>query len=141
MAFAKAGADVLGFEIVEDAVRDARANAERNGISGTRFVAGDLVDTLTDHLGGPRPDVCVLDPPRAGMHAKVIAALTPLRVPRIVYVSCNPKSAARDLVPFQEAGYRVVRSRPVDLFPHTPHVECVFTLILEDANGDGAAPA
>lgn len=123
---------VVGFELVESAVADARANAERNGLAGVRFVAGDLAGTLRPEavagLGLPRPAVCVVDPPRAGLHERVLASLVALAPPRIVYVSCNPRSAARDLALLKEHGWRVTRVQPVDLFPHTPHLECVFAL-------------
>ena len=123
---------VVGFELVESAVEDARANAERNGLEGVRFVAGDLALTLApDQLalrGLPRPDVCVVDPPRAGMHARVLESLRLLEPRRIVYVSCNPRSAVQDLSGFASAGWRVEGIQPVDLFPHTPHLECVFLL-------------
>jgi len=132
LALARAGADVVGFELVEAAVADARANAERNGIDGLHFVAGDLAQTLSLEavaaLPGGAPEVCVVDPPRAGLHASVLGVLGELGAARIVYVSCNPKSAARDLAPLLERGYRLGRVQPVDLFPHTPHLECVFTL-------------
>jgi 23S rRNA (uracil1939-C5)-methyltransferase len=118
---------VLGFELVEQAVRDARANAARNGVANARFLAGDVAETLfTDGL--PPPDVCIADPPRAGLHARVTAELVRLAPPRVVYVSCNPGAAVRDLVPLVEAGYAVRAVEPLDLFPHTPHLECVFTL-------------
>ena len=123
---------VVGFELVEAAVEDARANAARNGLADVRFVAGDLAETLApselERLGLPRPAVCVVDPPRAGLHDKVLASLRALAPARIVYVSCNPRSAVRDLAGLIDAGWRVTRIRPIDLFPHTPHVECVFRL-------------
>jgi 23S rRNA (uracil1939-C5)-methyltransferase len=123
---------VTGFEIVEAAVADARDNAARNGLPGVRFVAGDLAQTLRpealEELGLERPAVCVVDPPRAGLHERVLHSLAVLAPARIVYVSCNPRSAARDLAFLCEQGWRIVRVQPVDLFPHTPHLECVFAL-------------
>ncbi len=129
LALAREGAQVVGYELVEEAVQDARANAARNGLDGLRFVAGDLATTLDlDALDGT-PEVCVVDPPRAGVHVTVLGALRALAPRRLVYVSCNAKSAVRDLTPLVvEDGYRVLRVQPVDLFPHTPHLECVFTL-------------
>lgn len=123
---------VVGFELVEAAIVDARANAERNGLAGVRFVAGDLAATLTpDSLalrGLPRPTVCVVDPPRAGMHPRVRESLALLQPERIVYVSCNPRTGVEDLAHLQARGYALGAVQPVDLFPHTPHVECVFRL-------------
>jgi 23S rRNA (uracil1939-C5)-methyltransferase len=124
--------NVVGFELSESSIVDARANAARNGLDAVRFVAGDLAVTLApDALalrGLPRPDLCVIDPPRAGMHASVHASLRVLEPQRIVYVSCNPRSALEDLLALTGAGWHVVRGQPVDLFPHTPHLECVFLL-------------
>lgn len=123
---------VVGFELVESAVADARANAARNGLDGVRFVAGDLARTLLPEavaeLGLERPAVCVVDPPRAGLHERVLHSLVELAPPRIVYVSCNPRSAARDLVFLCGHGWRITSVQPIDLFPHTPHLECVFAL-------------
>jgi 23S rRNA (uracil1939-C5)-methyltransferase len=122
---------VHGFELVPSAVDDARRNAERNGVEGTRFTAGDLVETLPAALAaepGLAPDVCVVDPPRAGVHAKTLRALAELAPRRIVYVSCNPAAGVRDVQALVDAGYTARRIRPVDLFPHTPHLEAVFTL-------------
>ena len=132
--------DVWGFETVPAAVADARKNAERNNASGSavdsttgglgqiHFVEGDVLASLRDETTRPRPDIVVLDPPRAGLHPKVHPAVLDLAPQRIVYVSCNPTSAARDVPQFLAQGYRVERVQPVDLFPHTPHVETVITL-------------
>jgi len=122
--------ELIGFELVEEAVQDARANAERNGVANARFLAGDVTETLFEP-GLPPPDVVIADPPRAGLHPKVAAELARLGVehgPRIVYVSCNPTAAVRDVQPLLDAGYRATHVEPLDLFPHTPHLECVFTL-------------
>jgi 23S rRNA (uracil1939-C5)-methyltransferase len=123
---------VVGFELVESAVQDARANAVRNGLAGVRWVAGDLALTLAPEPLALReltpPSVCVVDPPRAGMHARVLESLRLLAPARIVYVSCNPRSAVQDLAVLVGSGYRLTRTCPVDLFPHTPHLECVFRL-------------
>jgi len=123
---------VFGFELIEAAVEDARANAARNGLEGVRFVAGDLALTLLPEQLAlraiPGPDVCVVDPPRAGMHPRVLGALRLLEPRRIVYVSCNPRAAVQDVAALLAAGYRLELVQPVDLFPHTPHVECVFVL-------------
>ncbi|NOT30360.1 MAG: hypothetical protein HOP15_07920, partial [Planctomycetes bacterium] len=111
----------------------ARANAEQNGLAGVRFVAGDLALTLAPEQLAlrslPRPAVCVVDPPRAGLHARVLDSLRLLEPARIVYVSCNPRSAVQDIGALLAAGYRLAAVQPVDLFPHTPHLECVFQLV------------
>jgi len=139
LALARAGGEVTGFELVEEAVRDARENAQRNGIEGVRFVAGDLTETLPAAVaGGPPPEVCVVDPPRAGMHARVLGVLRALAPARLVYVSCNPSSAVRDLMPLVADGYRVASVEPVDLFPHGPHLECVFGLLHPAMAGTGS---
>lgn len=126
------GREVWGFELVESAIADARDNARRNGVERARFVAGDLAATVAAEAlaerGAPEPTVCVVDPPRAGMHPSVVAALARLAPRRVVHVSCNPKTAARDLALLCAEGYAVERIRPIDLFPHTAHLECVFTL-------------
>ncbi len=137
LALAKQGARVTGFELVPSAIDDARLNAGRNGIDAVRFVAGDLVETLAAET--ETPDVCVVDPPRPGVHPRVLAMLTALAPERIVYVSCNPKSAVEDLIVLRAGGYRVERARPVDLFPHTPHLECVFTLTRATATASGGS--
>lgn len=129
--------EVWGFELVEAAVADAKKNAAAAGISNAHFVAGDARVTASaeglERLGAPRPDVVIVDPPRAGLHPDVTAFLGELAAPRLVYVSCNPKAAVGDLLKLIESGYVIRRAAPVDLFPHTPHVECVFTL--ERAHG------
>ena len=122
---------LTGFELVVSAVRDAEKNAAKNGIENARFVPGDLAQTLApgslNELGLETPTVCLVDPPRAGMHASVVEALRGLAPRRIVYVSCNPKTAVRDLALLGE-DYRLTRVQPIDLFPHTPHLECIFTI-------------
>ncbi len=129
---ARDGAAVVGFELVESALRDARRNAELNGIAGVRYVLGDLAATLTAEgqasLGLAAPGVCVVDPPRAGLHELVLHRLSRLAPRRIVYVSCNPASGARDVASLLGRGYCLASIEPIDLFPHTPHLECVFTL-------------
>lgn len=119
---------VVGFELVASAIRDARANAERNGITNVRFVEGDVLTSLSATSDLPAPDVLVLDPPRAGLHPRVVPALAAIRARRLVYVSCNPAAGAADVAAFVAAGWRLVRVRPFDQFPHTPHVETVLTL-------------
>ncbi len=121
---------IVGFESAPTAVRDARANAERNGVTNATYYEGDVLATMRAALDerSVRPDVLVVDPPRAGLHPKVPAQLIGLDSPRVVYVSCNPKTGASDVAAFVEAGYELESIQPVDLFPHTPHVEAVFTL-------------
>jgi 23S rRNA (uracil1939-C5)-methyltransferase len=113
-------------------VADAHVNAEINNITNTEFYAGDMKDVLTAdftaHHG--RPDVLITDPPRAGMHEDVVKRLLELRAPRIVYISCNPATQARDLE-LLDAAYKVTRVQPVDMFPHTHHVENVVALELK----------
>ena len=122
---------VIGIEYVEDAIRDARLNAEVNGLTNTEFFAGDMKDVLTAdfiaHHG--RPDVMIVDPPRAGMHGDVVQVILDAEPSRIVYVSCNPATQARDLQ-MLDGKYRVTAVQPVDMFPHTHHVENVVRLEL-----------
>jgi 23S rRNA (uracil1939-C5)-methyltransferase len=131
LCLADLAGQVVGFESVGAAVADARANAARNGLAGATFVEGDVLESLAAFTAAnvhARPDVVVLDPPRAGLHRKVVPTVLALGAQRIVYVSCNPESAARDLAALTEGGYVVERVRPVDLFPHTPHIETVISL-------------
>lgn len=123
---------VLGFEVVDDAVQDAFVNAEINGLDNCRFLCGDLKEmigtVMQDAQWGERPQVVITDPPRAGMHPAVLKALHELAPHRIVTVSCNPSTLARDLSGLLDA-YEVRRVKPFDLFPHTPHIECVVKLV------------
>lgn len=119
---------VVGFELVASAIRDARANAERNGVENVRFVEGDVLAGLSAASDLPVPDVLVLDPPRAGLHPRVVPALAAVPARRVVYVSCSPAAAAVDVAAFAAIGWRLARARPFDQFPHTPHVETVLTL-------------
>ena len=120
---------VIGIEYVEDAIADAKANSKCNGIENTLFYAGDMKDILTDEFVEQhgKPDVIITDPPRAGMHPDVIQTILRAAPKRIVYVSCNPATHARDLEVLNEQ-YRVEAVQPVDMFPHTPHVENVVLL-------------
>ncbi|HNK41981.1 MAG TPA: 23S rRNA (uracil-5-)-methyltransferase RumA, partial [Flavobacteriales bacterium] len=120
---------VIGAEIVPEAVADARMNAELNGIRNVRFEAGDLrhlLDASFIERNG-EPDVLITDPPRAGMHEDVVARILEMAPPRIVYVSCNPATQARDLAMLKDR-YRISHVRPVDMFPHTYHVENIVRL-------------
>ena len=122
---------VVGIEYVEEAVADARVNARLNGFDNAVFYAGDMARVLTADFiaANGRPDVVVTDPPRAGMHEKVVAQLLEAAPRKIVYVSCNPATQARDLQ-LLAARYDVRRIQPVDMFPHTQHVENIAELIL-----------
>lgn len=120
---------VIGIEYVPEAIEDAKENSHVNGINNTLFYAGDMKDILTDDFiqGHGQPDVIITDPPRAGMHADVVKVILNAAPKRIVYVSCNPATQARDLQ-LMDADYKVVAVQPVDMFPHTPHVENVVLL-------------
>lgn len=122
---------VVGIEYVEEAIADARINAERNGFNNTVFYAGDMAKVLTPEFiaANGRPDVVVTDPPRAGMHESVVRQLLQTAPRKIVYVSCNPATQARDLQLLSES-YQIGRIQPVDMFPHTQHVENIVELIL-----------
>lgn len=120
---------VIGVEYVEDAVVDARENARENAIENAEFFAGDMKDVLNDEFiaQNGRPDVIITDPPRAGMHASVVETILRCSPEKIVYVSCNPATQARDLELF-DSMYEVTKVQPVDMFPHTHHVENVVLL-------------
>ena len=120
---------VVGIEYVPEAIEDAKINSQINHIDNTLFYAGDMRDILTDEFVARhgRPDVIITDPPRAGMHPDVVNVILNAAPQRVVYVSCNPATQARDLA-LMDAQYRVARVQPVDMFPHTPHVENVVLL-------------
>jgi 23S rRNA (uracil1939-C5)-methyltransferase len=120
---------VFGIEYVEEAVQDAQINSEINGIRNAFFFAGDIKDLLTEQflVVNGKPDVIITDPPRAGMHDNVVLMIAKASPDKIVYVSCNPSTQARDILLLSE-GYDVVRVQPVDMFPHTHHVENVVLL-------------
>ncbi len=146
LLFARKAALAVGVEFVEDAVARARRNAERNGVANARFVSGESRPVLrqwargeqpapwppesaaTRAAGTPGPHVVVVDPPRAGLHPRVVFRVAELAPERIVYVSCNPATLARDLKDFAEQGWRLAEATPYDMFPHTPHIECVARL-------------
>jgi 23S rRNA (uracil1939-C5)-methyltransferase len=122
-------AELWGLEIVEDAISDAIANARRNEIDNAHFFAGDVrlaMRDLVERAG--RPDVLVVDPPRAGLSQKIVRRIIEAAPKRIVYVSCNPTTLAPNAAQLVEAGYELTKVRPVDMFPQTPHVECVAQL-------------
>ncbi|MDD7257817.1 MAG: 23S rRNA (uracil(1939)-C(5))-methyltransferase RlmD [Prevotellaceae bacterium] len=120
---------IVGIEYVEDAIKDAKVNSQLNGIGNTLFFAGDMKNVLTHDFieEHGRPDVIITDPPRAGMHQDVVDVILEASPQRIVYVSCNPATQARDLQ-LLDVAYKVDAVQPVDMFPHTPHVENVVAL-------------
>ncbi|HEY8929214.1 MAG TPA: 23S rRNA (uracil(1939)-C(5))-methyltransferase RlmD [Mucilaginibacter sp.] len=126
--------EVVGVEYVPSAIEDAKINSAINNITNTKFYAGDMKDVLnaefvTEH---GKPDVVITDPPRAGMHPDVVARLMEIEAPKIVYVSCNAATQARDLLVLKEK-YDTVKIQPVDMFPHTQHVENVVLLVLRSS--------
>jgi 23S rRNA (uracil1939-C5)-methyltransferase len=126
---ARRAGEVWGLEIVPEAIADAERNARRNGIGNARFVAASArtgVRPLIEQAG--KPDVVVLDPPRSGLSQKIVRRVIECDAKRIVYVSCNPTTLAPNAAQLGEAGYRLRRVRPVDMFPQTPHIECVALL-------------
>jgi 23S rRNA (uracil1939-C5)-methyltransferase len=124
--------NVIGIDIVQSSIENARVNAQINGIANCEFFAGDLKDVLVQGLESkstfPFPDVLIVDPPRSGMHPKVVEQIAAMKVPRVVYISCNPATLARDLALLLPSGYDVEKVQPVDMFPHTYHIECVVKL-------------
>ena len=126
---------VIGIEYVPEAIEDAKINSQINNIDNTLFYAGDMKDILTDDFIAEhgRPDVIITDPPRAGMHPDVINVILNAHPERIVYVSCNPATQARDLQ-LLDVSYKVTKVQPVDMFPHTPHVENVVLLEARSSN-------
>ncbi len=128
---ARQAREVIGIEYVPEAIEDAKVNSKINKIENTHFFAGDMKDILNDDFVAQygRPDVIITDPPRAGMHEDVVNVILNAAPKRIVYVSCNPATQARDLA-LLDAKYKVTRVQPVDMFPHTQHVENVVQLCL-----------
>jgi 23S rRNA (uracil1939-C5)-methyltransferase len=134
LSMAKDALTVWGIEISEESVACAIENQELNAVGNTAFFAGNVGEVLADlRTRAGDPDVVVVDPPRAGLAGKALKRLGEIAAPRIVYVSCNPTTLAGDLKRLSDDyGYRLVRARPVDMFPHTPHVECVALLERDD---------
>ncbi|CAN1152227.1 Uncharacterized RNA methyltransferase CT0009 [Linum perenne] len=143
LTLARRAKHVYGYEVVPQAISDANRNAKLNNISNATFVQGDL-NKISENFGSdfPKPDIVISDPNRPGMHMKLIKFLLKLKAPRIVYVSCNPSTCARDLDYLChgvkekdiEGSYRVMSIQPVDMFPHTPHIECVCLLELNSTS-------
>jgi len=125
--------EVVGVEYVPSAIEDAKINSAINNITNTKFYAGDMKDILNADFVAEhgKPDVIITDPPRAGMHADVVARLMEIEAQKIVYVSCNPATQARDLLVLKEK-YDIEKIQPVDMFPHTQHVENVVLLVIRD---------
>ena len=125
----KNASKVIGIEYIEEAVNDAGENARFNNIGNCTFFAGDMKDMLSEQFMEQhgRPDVVILDPPRAGIHPDVAKVITKASPSRIVYVSCNPATQARDIALLGN-DYRITRVQPVDMFPHTHHLENIVLL-------------
>ncbi|ABR49791.1 RNA methyltransferase, TrmA family [Alkaliphilus metalliredigens QYMF] len=117
---------VIGIEIVEDAVTAANENAKLNGLTNCHFIAGDVKKKIKEL--NDKPDIIILDPPRAGIHAAALQDIIDFNTEKIVYVSCNPKSMVKDLAMLEAHGYQVKKVKCMDMFPHTPHVEAVTLL-------------
>ncbi len=129
LALAPEAGEVWGLEIVPEAIADAERNAEANRIANAHFLAANArtgVRPLIERAG--RPDVVVIDPPRAGLSQKIVRRVIECEAKRIVYVSCNPTTLAPNAAQLGEAGYGLRRVKPVDMFPQTPHIECVALL-------------
>jgi 23S rRNA (uracil1939-C5)-methyltransferase len=121
---------VYGVEIVPEAVADARRNAELNGIANAEFAVGKAEEVIPAwKRDGISADVIVVDPPRKGCDAALLDTIIAMRPRRVVYVSCNPATLARDLRILEDGGFRTVEAQPVDMFPHTTHVECCVSLV------------
>ncbi len=129
LSLAAGATEVLGLESSPSAIADARANARTNEIGNATFLEGDVLQNLERCTQDSGRDLCIVDPPRAGLHPRVIPILLKAAPQRLIYVSCNPVTAVRDLEHLGRGGYVLTRVQSVDLFPHTPHLECVFTLV------------
>ena len=123
---------IIGVEVIADAIADAQNNAALNKIDHALFFTGDVLDICDDLFFETHgvPDVVITDPPRAGMHEKLVKKLLDISAPTVVYVSCNPATQARDLALLDEK-YRVTKIQPVDMFPHTLHIENIVQLKLK----------
>ncbi len=125
----KCAREIYGFESVESSIFDAKENLQINDIENVKFIQADLYKSLLPMLSEiPKPDVIILDPPRSGMHKNTVADVVKLSPQKIVYVSCNPATQARDIKMMADEGYKLVKIRPVDMFPHTFHIENVALL-------------
>ena len=134
LLLARQAAKVVGIEVIPSAVEDAVKNAGMNGVENATFLCGDVLEVLPKVVeSGEFPDVVTVNPPRAGIYRSVVKRICASKPQRIVYISCSPQTLARDLLRFEKGGYKAVAVRPVDMFPHTPHVEVVAKL--EKLNG------
>jgi 23S rRNA (uracil1939-C5)-methyltransferase len=122
---AKKAGRVIAIESVESSIADARRNAALNEIGNVEFVCGEVEKLLGDIINEAKPAAVIVDPPRAGLHKKAVASIVEAAPERLMYVSCNPATLARDTVDFVAGGYTLEEVRPVDMFPHTYHIECV----------------
>jgi 23S rRNA (uracil1939-C5)-methyltransferase len=142
LTMARQAGEVWGLEIVEEAIADAERNARRNKIENAHFMAANArtgVRPLVEKAG--KPDVVVVDPPRAGLSQKIVRRVIECEAEKIVYVSCNPTTLAPNAAQLVEAGYKLTRVRPVDMFPQTPHIECVALFERQSARRDAAGDA
>jgi 23S rRNA (uracil1939-C5)-methyltransferase len=130
---ARKGKKVIGVEVITEAVEDARENALMNGIHNATFISGDIKDMLSDSFKSAHghPDVIITDPPRAGMHEDALDGIIALNPKRIIYISCNPATQARDLIKLVE-NYSIQEVQPFDMFPHTHHLENIVSLKRKD---------
>ena len=120
---------VYGIEIVKDAIKDAKFNAKKNNVKNISFYDSDIKDFFTNqNTNIDKPNTIIIDPPRPGLHPNVIKDIITLSPSKIIYVSCNPSTQARDVKIFLEEDYKICDIQPVDMFPHTPHIECILTL-------------
>ena len=120
---------VYGIELVEDAIKDAKFNAKQNNVKNAYFYACDIKDFFIESKKEiEKPDTIILDPPRPGLHPDVIKDIIALSPTKVIYVSCNPSTQARDVKTMIENKYKITVIQPVDMFPHTPHIECILTL-------------
>ena len=123
---------IFGFEIIPSAIDDAIINASNNNVKNALFFQGDIKDTLIENKEIDiieKPNISIIDPPRSGLHPKALKNIVKLNQNKIIYISCNPSTQARDLIEFIDSGYKVKNIIPVDMFPHTPHIESVVTLV------------
>ena len=123
---------MIGIEVVEDAIKDAKENVKLNKIKNADFFQGDLNNFFKKNhkiIQKNKPDVIIVDPPRAGLHKNTIDTIIKYTSCKIVYVSCNPSTQARDLAILNDVGYYITNIQPLDMFPHTPHIENVATMV------------